>query len=89
MLWSIARIPDGTLQLKAVNTGAAHVQIRVLKVSDAQDLARQLTSKIPVYLLPTQAHEWPLDGFDKVSEVRVEASTDAGNEQVVVKFENK
>lgn len=87
--WSIARIPDGTLWLKAVNTGTAHVQVRTLKVSDAQDLARQLTSKIPVYLLPTQGHEWPLDGFDKVSEVRVEALTDAGNEQTVVKSEIK
>lgn len=82
--WSVFRTQDGKLRLRAINNGTAHIQIRTLKVSDAKNPSHQLTSTIPVYLLQAQAHEWPLDGFEQVGDVQLEAATDAGDERTVV-----
>jgi fimbrial chaperone protein len=85
VVWSVKQTAEGKLRLRAENMGAAHIQIRSLKVSDAHEARLHLTTTIPVYLLQTQAHEWPLDGFEKVTDVQLEATSDAGDERTVVK----
>jgi hypothetical protein len=65
--------------------GSAHIQIRSLKVTDAHVASLHLATSIPVYLLQTQSHEWPLDGFEKVTDVQLETTSDAGDERTVVK----
>jgi fimbrial chaperone protein len=85
VVWSVSRKSDGKLRLRAVNMGSAHIQIRSLKVSDAHAATLHLTTTIPVYLLQTQSHEWPLDGFEHVADVQLEATSDAGDERTVVK----
>jgi fimbrial chaperone protein len=85
VVWSVNRMSDGKLRLRAVNMGSAHIQIKSLKVTDAHAATLHLTTTIPVYLLQTQSHEWPLDGFEKVTDVQLEATSDAGDERTVVK----
>ena len=85
VVWSVSRKSDGKLRLRAVNMGSAHIQIRSLKVTDAHAATLHLTTTIPVYLLQTQSHEWPLDGFEKVTDVQLETTSDAGDERTVVK----
>jgi fimbrial chaperone protein len=89
IVWTVTRNPQGKLDLTAVNNGTAHVQIRTLTVRDEKNPAHKLTTTIPVYLLQAQGHRWPLDGFDEVTSVQLEASTDAGDEQTVVQAEGR
>lgn len=85
--WQLARNADGALELRAHNTGNAHVQLQKARLESMDGQVIE-SPDLSVYLLPGQSRSWPLSGQAAVgSRWTLAAKTDAGELDVELLLE--
>jgi P pilus assembly chaperone PapD len=89
--WQALRLADGHIQLRATNTGNAHVQIGALELAPLDGAAPVVRQSVASYVLPGNTRSWTLKGAVDVSPgaiLRLHATTDAGDVQARVALGN-
>ena len=81
LAWTARALADGKVEISAVNSGSAHVQIKQLTISKAGAQAAAVTQTTHTYLLPKQQHKWEIARAEKTgaTQLVVHAVTDAGD----------
>ena len=86
LLWTIARLPDNTLQVKLHNDGNAHVQVFDLALRAAGEYGPLAGYSVATYVLAGQAHDWVLkpdvSHAPPGQRLLLKAYTDAGEVEV-------
>lgn len=82
--WRAVRLADGRIQLQAMNTGGAHVQIGAIELSSLDGVSPLVRQSVATYVLPGNARDWtfkPTADVPTGSALRLLAATDSGDVQ--------
>jgi fimbrial chaperone protein len=79
LAWSVRRIADGKLVVRADNAGAAHARVLNFRIGAAQGAADGIKQPVVAYVLPGQYREWTLEDPGHLSgPVWLRGRTDSG-----------
>jgi fimbrial chaperone protein len=77
-VWSLARGPDGAMNLELRNDGNRRVRIDALRIADSNKSAEPRTVAGLSYVLPGQVRRWPLPFVPSTPSLTLSGSSDAG-----------
>ena len=90
LVWQVAKLPNGEVQLRASNTGSAHIQVGHFELSLASNGQKLTEQTVAAYVLPDDTRTWILKdirGADTGTQVKISAQTDAGDSHSQVAIE--
>jgi fimbrial chaperone protein len=91
LVWHVARLSEGQIQLRASNTGSAHVQIGRFELSLTENGQMLAAQTVSAYVLPDDTRTWILKSIPGAAQgglVGVSAQTDAGESRARIAFDD-